>query len=129
MWSVPLGCLLPRPSLSCLCVAFVQSPDLESDISLQSHYTKYSWFFRAPSHIKIRNSINLICAIDYIIQKNCLGNYFCVDASLDSTLFTFWLEKGGNAARFFRGIFLSHSALQICRSKQKEPMLSDAFGK
>ena len=72
VWSVPLCCLLPR--LPChACAPRVQAKSLESNIFLQSHYAKRFLALRARLHIKM-GRINLICVIDHITQKNCLGN-------------------------------------------------------
>ena len=66
MWSVPLPCHA--------CVPCVQAKGLESDISLQSQYTKRFLAFQAPLQITILGGTNLICVIDYITQKNSLEN-------------------------------------------------------
>ena len=80
MWSVPLCCLLPRrDALPChACVPCLQAKSLESDISLQSHYSKIFLAFRAPLHRNTLGGINLNCLIDYITQKIVWGINFAI---------------------------------------------------
>ena len=51
------------------CVPCLQAKSLESDISLQSHYTKIFLAFRAPLHRNILGGITLDSVINYITQK------------------------------------------------------------